>query len=188
MQFFGVNLLSLEQKKKTAQTRYFHLIKNVSFVLISVLVIIALSFGFSRILLDNQAENLQAQIDAELQLRQESKITTINDAVNELNTQIDRVTTIQSNYIQWTDLLADASALIPDGIRLNAVSIDSDDLTYNITGVASTRSTYQTLLDALEDSPLFITVHSPISNLIQRENISFTITGQLDSKQLHGFH
>ncbi len=175
----GINLLSASQKRVITRERYNYITKNASFVIVSLLVIITLSLYFSQMLLVGQSENLQQQIDDELALKGDSRITTINDATNELNATIASVSVIQANYIQWTSFFVTFADLVPPGIRINSLNIDTDDLSATLSGTATTRETYQAFLAALETSTLFTSVNSPISNLIQKENISFTITAQL---------
>ncbi|MBI5038089.1 MAG: PilN domain-containing protein [Candidatus Kerfeldbacteria bacterium] len=173
------------QKKQIQLEWYGFVSKNILFITVSVLAITSIVIIFSITLLDNQANNLDAQIEDERIIKEDGKLSTINDATATLNTTIERVRSIQKNYISWTDFLTTFSTLIPKDITINSISIVGKNQEINISGSAPTRESYQNLLKALESTPLLSNVQSPISNLVQRENITFAITAQITPEELY---
>lgn len=174
-----LNLLSPEEKKKVQRIRLYHLIKNLSFQLTSVVLITMTVLIFNYLLLANQNESLDQQIENEVSTRRESRITSIEEATKQLNTQLESSKTVLDLYVQWTSILAKISNEIPAGITLTSVQLDSASLSFRIAGVALDRSLLLNFQDVIANNAYFTNTTSPISNLTQKDNVTFEITGQL---------
>lgn len=74
--------------------------------------------------------------------------------------------------VAWSHVLRAATELVPDGIRLSSIQATADGR-MTISGTAATRDALLTMKDALEESPLFEEVTSPLSNILQKRDVKF---------------
>lgn len=175
----SLNLLSPAEKKTVASIGIYHLTKNTTFQITSLVVIAATLFFFTNLLIKNNLQSLQKQISFEENLLQEGKVTSLDAAIKELNVQLASAKNIQSQYIRWTPLLVQLAESIPDPISVTSLQLDAPSQSFKLVGVAADRNSLLALQENLQSLPYLTGITSPISNLAQRENISFEVSGQL---------
>lgn len=174
-----LNLLSAEKKKSVKRLITYFMVKNISSLVISLLLIASTVFGFSYLLLNNFSESLEEQIEKERTLQKEERIVSIEEATKELNDQLKSAKKIQSDYIPWTDFLSSFDDEVIQGITLSNVEFSMTTKSFKLIGVANLRSTLLAFQNELETLPELTDITSPISNLSQPENIQFEITGAI---------
>jgi len=183
-----LNLLNPAQRNKAKKIKTYFATKHVLLQLLSLLLMITTIFYFSTIILKNNLDSLDEQINKEIEIRQLSNVNSIEDATKLLNSQLELVNNIQNKYIYWTVLLNDFSNLVPNNITLNNVKfttnilLDSEDKTFKISGIAKQRQDFLNFKENLTNSEYYSNINAPLSNLIQKENINFVITGTLSNE------
>jgi len=176
---FLLNLLSPEEKNNISKIKTYYVLRSISFRFISLVLIIVTIFIFSYFLLSNQKKLLTEQINKEIALRQEGKVSAVEEATSELNKQLNLANEIQLNYIKWTDFIKTYSSAMVEGITLTNLNFNTTGKILTINGTAQSRSTLLKYQQNLEELDYFSDIDMPISNLIQKENINFEITGNL---------
>ncbi len=174
-----LNILSPRHKEIIKQIKLFHVFKNTAFIIVSIMLIVGVVFYFGMLLLQNYQKSLEEQIDKELTIRAESQVASTEDAIQELNAQLATAQQIDEKYISWPHTLQAVTAIIPDGIQLDALQLNAGTRSMRMSGTAALRENLLALQAALEESGLFSNISAPISNLTQKENINFDITGSL---------
>lgn len=179
---FTLNLLSPAEKQKVKSIRNFYLIRRITFPFISLILISTTILFFGQLLLNNYQKNIDEQIDKELSFILVGQTSSSEETIKNFNNQLSRISNIQSNYIKWTDFLIEFTSTIPPGISLNSIDFktlndNESNKTFQLTGVSSDRSALINFENNLEKSEYFSQITTPISALIQKENINFQTSG-----------
>lgn len=177
----AINLLSPIVKKRLTELKRYLILKRILFIASYLLIILSVVIFFSHRILKNYSDVLTQQLNNEQLLVKQGKVTALEDTISELNRQLALANEIQSKYIRWTPFLSQLNSIIPDGIKFESLEINSETNTFKIVGRAKEREALLTFQRSLKDFPFFINLNSPVSNLAQREDISFEISGQLTS-------
>ncbi len=178
----NLNLLSLENKKRIKTLKTYYILKNVSFLIVSILLIITTVLSFSFMLLKNFSNTIDGQINNEIDLQRKESIVSIEEATKQLNNQLKRISTIQQDYVKWSDVLNEVARAVPPGITLNVLSVDKTSKRFSLSGIARDRLTLRSFEDQLNLLPELTEATAPLSSLAQRENILFEITGTLSDE------
>lgn len=176
---YHVNLLPKERKQRLKRQILarggFTIL--LLFTLVSILVSLML-FVASSVLataLRVQQQKTQQTVDNTLQQQGElpqKKIRQINDLIT-------RVTGIQKSHSAVVPLLQTVFAIIPDGITVSTLDLDPQKLTVSVSGIASTRQALLSLEESFSSSQVMKNVVNPVSNLLQRDTIPFTISATI---------
>lgn len=171
-----LNLLGPEEKTEVKKIKTFFIIKNVSFLIVSIVLIVGTIFTFIYLILDNQNESINNQIETEKAIQKKEQVASIEGIIDQLNLQLSRVQNIQEQYREWSAFLLPFSNIIPDGITLSNLRINKISSSILIVGTAQNRDALLTFQEALNQFPQITDVTSPLSNLVQKESIRFEIT------------
>jgi Tfp pilus assembly protein PilN len=101
--------------------------------------------------------------------------------IKEINTKIDEVEKIQSEAVNWSYLISSLFYSAPKGIFFNSVSANKEKNFIIINGVAAKRENLLAFNELLKKSKYFKNVNLPLSSLLKKENINFTITAEIKS-------
>ncbi len=174
-----LNLLSPLQKTELKSIKLQFLIKNLWFQVVSVLVIISTVLLFNFLLLKNNLNYLESEVNDEKLFFESKNISSLEELIKQLNSQLNTAAKVQEDYIKWSDKIVAITGLVPDGVSLSDLQLVTSDKEINITGVAKTRDNLLQLQSNLNNHEFFTNVTTPISSLIQKENITFKITATL---------
>ncbi|MFH2062657.1 MAG: PilN domain-containing protein [bacterium] len=92
--------------------------------------------------------------------------------IRDINGFVRRTQEIQDSFIDWSAVLENIGQTAPDGIKFEGLTVDTD-LTVSIIGTALTRDDVLEMERRLKANPYFRDVSSPLSNILQRENLRF---------------
>lgn len=176
-----VNLLSPSEKKEVRLLRMYFLIKTLGFRFTSLVVMVGVVLTFGLLLLRNENNSLAAQIASEQLLKQQGRITSLEEATSQLNTTLQRAELIQGSYISWTHIMSIVSNEIPDGITVTTIQLNDTTNVFQLSGTALNRQSLLDFEESIKEQPLFQDIALPVSNLTIRENIPFEMTGVLTS-------
>ncbi|MDP2683976.1 MAG: hypothetical protein Q8P20_02860 [bacterium] len=183
-----LNLLNPTERNKANKIKTYFAIKHVLLQVVSLLLMITTIFYFSSIILKNNSDSLDEQIAKEIEIRQQGNVNSIEDATKLLNSQLELVKNIQDKHVYWTIFLNDFSELVPDNITINNLEFytnilsGSNTRTFKISGIANARQDFINFESNLTNSEYYSEINAPLSNLIQKENINFVITGILSNE------
>ena len=102
-----------------------------------------------------------------------------NQEVKKINQLIGELETSSRGYTPLTGHLRDISGALPGTVRLLTFHIDRRAGTVQFAGIAQDRAGLLLFKEHLQQLTWLQKVDSPSSELLQKENISFDITGQL---------
>ena len=101
--------------------------------------------------------------------------------IKEINTKINEVEKIQAEAVNWSYLLSLLWEQTPKGIFFNKISLNKDKNSLILNGLSDTRENLLVLKSLIEDSGYFKNINFPISNLLKKENVNFTISAEIKS-------
>lgn len=162
-----LNLLSPGKKQalKTAFTMSF--VQSLTLYLAVVIIFIAgtlLSLQFIlQGVISEMSENTTAQLE---------EFGSITRQMRDINDFILRTDRIHDRYIDWSAVMDVLSHTAPEGIRFEAISVAADR-TIRVEGTAALRDDVLLMKQRLEALPQFTEISSPLSNILQRENLKF---------------
>ncbi len=176
---YRLNLLPKERKQQLRR----HLLARSGFTVLLLFTVVSLGislalFVASSILataLRTQQQKTQQTVANTLQQQGELP----QEKIRQLNALISRVTAIQKTHTAVIPLVNMLTELIPDGITVATLDIDPQKLTVGMAGTAATRQTLLSLENNFSSSENLKNVTNPVSNLLQRENIPFTINATM---------
>ena len=96
--------------------------------------------------------------------------------IREINTLLADTQSLQETFIAWTPRIQTFVSAIPDGVTLSNLSLSAYKKTYLMSGFAVSRESLLVLKERLLARPEVKDVNIPLSQLIERENISFSLT------------
>ena len=170
-----LNLLSPEKRRHLHRMLYFQFIKHVFESALLVLSLCAIALLGGRSILENHLNHLAAQLTNTAQQQNERSLV-----IQRINTIVRDTKEVQDLYHNWTDTIAPIANTIPPQIMLSGLVLDKRAKTYIFTGTAKTREDLLTLQDAIKHMPGVIEAEVPLSQLTQKENISFSITATIE--------
>lgn len=103
----------------------------------------------------------------------------LDERIREFNKHLERVKTLQSTYTKWSPVLLDLFERLPAGITMQTLDLDKKTKVVKLHGIADRREDLLALQEAFADSPNFKNPSTPVSNLLQRENITFDVSFSL---------
>lgn len=169
-----LNLLSNEKKEELKFRKIYLIGKDFTFVLLIFTILISVILSLSNIILVNTFNNTVSNS----YLLGNSDHSFKSD-LNEVNKTLAGIKEIQSGFKEYDDLLIEITGYIPENISLTYLSIDSSSNKASFKGRALRREDLLELKNNMENSDIFKNIESPIANLLEKENINFTITADL---------
>ncbi|USN53932.1 MAG: PilN domain-containing protein [Candidatus Nomurabacteria bacterium] len=123
------------------------------------------------------------QLDDEIQSTQQTELvqqtTAAESKVREFNTLVKFFSEETELIFPLSDRVAEISKIIPTGIKVDQLSLNMNAKQLTLAGSASNRDSYLSLRDALANTGWFESVELPITDLLSRENIRFTLQTDL---------
>ena len=118
-----INLLSPSDKLNLKWEKTNRLVMDSFFVLFLIQIVVVAIFLVTLQYLDIENKNLLVNLE-NLQLRSEAKeITAIKSETKKYEAKIKAYTELERMHPIWLDVLEDLASIIPDGIKINNVSI-----------------------------------------------------------------
>ncbi|MDD4900700.1 MAG: hypothetical protein PHS62_01140 [Patescibacteria group bacterium] len=170
-----LNLVSTEQKKETKLRHIYGLIKTANLTLMIMVIVAAVILLAAKIVLQAKFNDVVEQTTLVTKTNQG-----YNNKVREINSQLNFVEKIQNDFIAWSDLLKNLTETVPGDVKFYYVKMNSQDQTVKIKGRAGLRSGLLSFKDKMEAAPYFKNIEFPIKNILEKENVDFEISAQLN--------
>lgn len=135
----------------------------------------------AKLLLDQRSQALAADIDRLTRQQTDQRDAPLTTAIRDLNTQLGTVAALQTRYTDWIDFLVTFSSAVPKQVRVESIDIRKTTGQVEIHGFAASREDLIAFKQQLEDSGLFLSIVSPIANLIQKTDINFQFDATISS-------
>lgn len=133
-------------------------------------------------LLRQHESTLAAQIESAKQEQGISKTTSLETQIKEFNLRVKTIGDVESNRPMLTNRIATIAKAIPTGVSLEQLSVNLNTQSLILQGVARDRESYLNLKDSLTATNLFTAVDLPITDLISRTSIRFTLRTDLSEE------
>ncbi len=173
-----LNLLPGERKRTLQGSRIIHAaLGAASLVGISILAAAGLLMTDRFILKENLAQ-LQSDIQQSERTIIQQQGALPQDRIRQFNALLTRVAKMQKSTLDWSLYLADLEKRLPPGIAVTSIGLN-DTLQLRLAGVAATRDDLQKIQSALSPSSLYRNITAPVANLLDRTNVSFTLTAEM---------
>lgn len=169
MASINLNLLNKSTKAEIASTIKYIKIANKIILLFIVLSLATLILFISERCLIEKTQNLN-------ELNPDKKQKTV---ITEINKNIAQLAQVQKNYIKWSRVLKNFLELTPTGIKLQSVQFDKENNVIYINGYAQKRENFLKYKENLERADMVGKIDSPISNLLHRQNFTFSLKAEL---------
>ena len=104
----------------------------------------------------------------------------LNQKVHFINQKIDFFTGVQNQFFDWSPRLAAITSLTPKNVTLYSLNINNATKGIQIAGHAETREDLLLYKQNLEQSSLVNSVNLPIENILEAEEIDFSIKAALN--------
>lgn len=179
MKIPAINLLPLSRRTALALEREFAIVRQSFLLVLSVFAVAFLVLSGAKVLLN---QNLQQEQEASSALQKaalEQRGELLDQRIQEFNSSLSSIKAIQRSYTKWTTVLADLARILPRGIVLSTFEANKPSGTFSIKGTAAARSDLLAFQQALAELPTFVDMSTPVSNLLERENIAFELEGKL---------
>ena len=175
-----LNIISDQQRSVIKSIRRYQLLKRIGFSAIIVFILVSLLLGVSLFLLNQNLATINQQIaDTEKKIQGSNQGEDIKESVIALNKKINLLKIVQSEYREMSMIIDPLTQAMPDGVTLTSFSINILNNTFEISGTSQNRQSLLDFQNQLANTEIFSEIKSPLSNLAEKENISFKLTGKL---------
>ena len=163
-----VNLLSPAKKRDLRSSLVMAYAQTMVTLLFATALLVTGTLLSVRFMIESDYENLQKQSASAAS----EESTNIMENIRQINAFLKRVESTEAAFVPWADVLEELSPLIPTGARLENLTIDEGG-NISMSGLADTRDTALAMLKNLNDAPFLKDVVSPLSNIMQKQNVHF---------------
>ncbi len=174
-----INLLSPEKRRESATRTLFRHAKTLLEVTLFFALLIAIVTIGAKLLLLDTVLTVTSAPTANIRTRDlEVKIRRVNAATALL-------TRLQGQTIPWSNVLIRLSDIVPPGIRLHELTLDTKTTPHLLLkGKAATRQDLLILKTALEKLPFITDLSFPITNLLSPKDIDWQLDATIELSRL----
>lgn len=174
-----LNLIPPEQKKDLKQKRIYVTIKELVMLVLLFTSLVAILLLAAKSVLEEQLSYLIEKNAATIQVGQAT-----NRQIFAINQKINAVEKIQKDFKKWSVFFDQLAQLTPSRISYSLAKVYRQEGLVELQGTAKTRNDLIQLQKNLENSPLFKKINLPLSDLLAKENSSFSLRAEIDLNQL----
>ncbi len=168
-----------KQREKEAKITKSALAISFSFVFFAIILVLGF-FGLQQILkIEYEAakiENSDSQGDLY------SRTENLEKFLKEINLRNQQIIKINSESLNWYDILQDIAKEIPADIKITQLKIDKNSL--KITGFSKTRQDYISFENVIKNKPYLENVKTPVSNLVSANDFFFNIEADVNKDKV----
>lgn len=169
-----LNLLSHTKKEELRFRKIFSLIKDLFLLLLVFTLFTAIILSFADIILVNAFNT--TVFDTSL-VNINTKL--FNEDLKKISKTVSDLKGIQAKTIFYDDLMIKVTKIIPQNINLDQLTINTETNKALFKGNAPLRDDLILFQKNLENSGMFVNIESPLSNLLEKNNIFFVINANL---------
>ncbi len=177
-----INLIPRAKKEAIAKNKKLKLVIKLEIIISLALVsffMVLMSFQYISNLNLNVYLNEQKKNE---NLTQYSKINQYDINFKQANLKIENVIAIEKQQLYWSKMFTQLSTIIFPGITIDNLS--TEDFKVTMQGEADTRDELIIFKDKLDKNSCFFDVSLPLSNLVNKNNINFKISFQIEKSCL----
>lgn len=148
----------------------------MSNITIAVATFFAVIFAGVWLLMLFMQQNFSRQFETLSALPAPQDSVQLEERAKKLNALLTQTDQLFARMPAWSTLLEELRSRITSGITVNTVSLPSPEAVFSISGIAQNRGQLNLFKKSLEGSEMFSEVAIPLTNLEQKENISFSVS------------
>ena len=178
-----LNLLPLSEKKIFRLACIGKMTNYYIAVVLAAILFLTLAFTGAKYFLLLHTSILEQSVAGQKTEEIAQKIQDMEAVIKDFNFVISAVNKVEDQKIEFSDILADLSEIISDGITVSNLFYDSsleNADNFVLEGKSVTREEFLIFTEKLEQSPRFKEINSPLSNVVKKENINFRIEFKLE--------
>jgi hypothetical protein len=103
-----------------------------------------------------------------------------NERARDINSKISLVGQVVQDNHDWNGLILGIARLLPPGITLYHLYLNQESKSIRIAGMAETRDDLLMLKDVIDKSGYIKPVKLPMSNILEKKDISFDLESKFD--------
>jgi len=166
----NINLLSPHKKSRLKKIVQFLFVKEMLEFCIFTCILLSITHILGGLILSQALNDL-----ATSSLLINRDFPGINDDIRRVNKLTKGVVESSAAHSALSPKLVELIQTIPNDIRLDAITLNRDTLTLTLAGTAKTRDALLNFPKVLSAIPWMNQVLTPVSQLLQKDNISFEI-------------
>ena len=178
----GINLLPPNKKQALVEHKKFKTILGWELIIVIIACcFFAFLFGIDRFLsLDLEAISLAKNGQADN--ARYAKIEDYQSQFSQINARLTKLALIDADQLYWSPIFLQLNSATPEAVEIT--ELETKDLTLSLTGHANTRDDLLAFKENLGKIACFLEVNLPVSNLVSKENIDFSLDLKIDAKCL----
>lgn len=168
-----LNLLPPSEKKKLKLLKLAGLLVSIGswFVFMTVIfTLLLLSVYFYLSIISDAQKDLMQQ---RRQNERTQALFDLEERISQTNKSIEQIHQKQKQMIIWTPVFEHLAEITPEGVHLNSFSYNQSGNRISLSGHADTRPKLLRFEEKLKESEYFKEVESPLSNIINKNDIDF---------------
>lgn len=180
---FTLDLLPPKEKEQINIKKAYSLAKNLIILLFLVVGIASVFLIGARYIIRGDLENITKQNNLIIQ-----SYEGLNQDTRKYNNELKRLSKIQEENIEFSEILIKINELIPSQITLNGLSMNlssEKEIAIHISGFAKNRNNLINLREILNSSAFVKDIELPISSLLKQKDISFDLTAVIEADQVY---
>ncbi len=174
-----LNFLNAEQRTTLDRERRFLQLRSGAFVLCLIAILFSAVAWTNVVLLQQHADELSASIEEQRQSQESTETKHLESQIKLFNTQVKTVLEFEQDRFPVSQRLVAVFRAIPSGVSLEQIEGSFSGKTLTLRGEAKDRTAYLALKDAMNGTGFFTNLELPITDLLSREAIRFTLTTNL---------
>lgn len=172
-----LDLLPPKEKEQVNIKKAYSLAKDLIILSFLVAGVASVFLIGARYIIKGDLKNITEQNDLIILSYKE-----LNQDTRKYNDELKRLSNIQKENVEFSEILLKITELTPQGITLNYLSLnlkDKKNIAVQIRGFAENRDNLINFKKNLDSSPFIKDVELPISNLLKQKDINFELTATL---------
>ena len=179
-----LNLLPPEEKKILALEKARRWVMFYGSALIGLTLVLAVLLSAIWLYVHTQLKTADTNlVTAQASVRGQD-LKNQQNLITQLNNKLAKINALQKKRKYFSPLLASLAELVPSGVHLEGLSL-SDQGTAVLSGFAQKREQFLIFKQALESSPLFTDVASPLTNLTSQTDLTFSLQFKFNPETLN---
>ncbi len=169
-----INLLPKTRQYELKYEAIYHsLVSLFSISLLSFVIVFTLQFA-TKLYLKFQAEQLAGNINRLTEEVNKQDNTSLKQKITVVNNVITDYKNISDQNPRWSNLIKVFVPLVPDGVRVDSLTVNVKNKTVQISGFAPTREVVIAMYNnILADSDNFTNIDYPLENVARPKDINF---------------
>lgn len=173
---FNLNLLPPKEKEflKIKEREFFIITLSIRLCWFLLIIIAFLLFGI--FFLKTNLSSLSKQITIQKKfLESKKEYKELENKAKKFNEFVIFLDKIQKDRLDYSKILLQLTEQMPSQVKLNSFSLDKQGQIF-LRGNARERSDFLRFKENLEKSNLYKKIDSPLSNIVQKDNINFELS------------